>query len=99
METQQFTDERRFIPAQSPPADLVAERIDPAEPADPSINPPPEPVEPSDEPLAHIHAVLSQIVAAFKVLAVQVPTGHGMQMHFAGIEAGLAALFDRAHQK
>jgi hypothetical protein len=80
---------------------VLAESPAPAPPdaPDPSINPPPEPVEVADETLAHVHDLLSKIVAAMQVLAAQMPAGHGMQTHFSQIRSGLAALFDRAHQK
>jgi hypothetical protein len=70
-----------------------------ADAPDPSINPPPEPVEVKDETLAHVHDLLSKIVAAMQVLAAQVPAGHTLAPHFSQIKIGLAALFDRAHAK
>jgi hypothetical protein len=80
--------------------DRVAEQIDPAEPpvAASDINEPPKPVKPTDEKLAHVHSVLDQIVAAMQALAAQVPAGHGMQSHFAGLRHSLAALYERAHK-
>lgn len=95
---------RTFIPAEPqpdhsrdyhpPPLRPIAD-----DPRDPSINPPPEPVHPTDETLAHVHAVLEQVVLAVETLAAQVPGGHGMAPNLARIRDGLAALFERAHKK
>jgi hypothetical protein len=77
----------------------AAEMIDPAEPADPSINEPPKPVKPADEALAHVHSVLDQMVSAMQAIAAMVPAGHSLQSHFAGLRDSLAALYARAHKK
>jgi hypothetical protein len=77
----------------------AAEMIDPAEPADPSINEPPKPLKVTDEKLAHVHAVLTQIASALETLADRASASHGMRLTFANIKDSLAALFDRAHQK